>query len=185
MLPEKTIPSCGDVSCEVLIDPIPRPSPPPITIGTVPKKRRVVMLDNCKPNSIEIFRRAKRLLEDRGVEVEEPLEKAGAGRPMAPDLFDLLAAEEGLVLCGISDCGSCSASSAVDSIVLQSRGATALAVLTEPFKEQVDRAMSYQDADRELPVIILPHPMQNITDHELDQRAELLAAAVEDYLGGK
>jgi hypothetical protein len=183
-LPEAAIASCGDVSCEFLIDPIPRPTPPPITISVKPKRRRVVMIDNWKPNSIEIFARAKKLLEERGVEVAPLRAKTRAGIPMAPELFDELATEEGLILCGVSDCGSCSASSSVDSVVLQSRGATALAVLTEPFKDQVDRAMSYQRADRELPVIVLPHPMQNVSEAELDERARILADMAEQFIDG-
>jgi hypothetical protein len=183
-LPAAAIPSCGDVSCELLVNPIPRPTPPPITISVKPRRRRVVMIDNWKPNSIEILTRAKKLLEERGIEVAELRAKTRAGIPMAAALFDELAQEEGLILCGISDCGSCSASSAVDSVVLQGRGATALAVLTEPFQDQVNRAMSYQPADRDLPVIVLPHPMQNVTEAELDQRARMLADEAERYLDG-
>lgn len=184
-LPSAAIPSCGDVSCEMLVDPIPRPAPPPITVSVTPRRRRVVMIDNWKPNSIEIFRRAKRLLEERGIEVAEVRAKTRAGIPMAPALFDELQNEDGLILCGVSDCGSCSASSAVDSVVLQSRGATALAVLTEPFREQVSRAMAYRRADRELPAIIVPHPIQNVSDAELDERAQVLADAAEKFLDGQ
>jgi len=183
-LPQATIASCGDVSCELLIDPIPRPEPPPITISVKPKRRRVVMIDNWKPNSIEIFARTKKLLEERGIEVAPLRAKTRAGIPMAAALFDELATEDGLILCGISDGGSCSASSSIDSVVLQSRGATALAVLTEPFKDQVNRAMSYQQPDRELPLIVLPHPMQNVSDAELEERARILADAAERYLDG-
>ncbi len=181
-LPAGAIPSCGDLSCELLVDPIPRPDPAPITINLRPRRRRVVMQNNWKPNSYEILVRAKVLLEQRGIEVAEISAKATAATPMSARLFDELSGEEGLVLLGISDCGSCSASSAVDSIVLQTRGVVALAMLTEPFKDQITRAMAYQPADRDLPAIVLPHPMQNVSEFELDRRAELLAHEVERYL---
>jgi hypothetical protein len=50
-------------------------------------------------------------------------------------------------------------------------------VLTEPFADQVQRAIAYYETDRPLPAIVLPHPMQNIGAAELEQRAVALADA--------
>lgn len=182
-LPATSLPSCGDISCEFLVDPIPRPTPPPFAVR-VPSRRRVVLLDHRKPNSRTILARAAEILRARGVDVPEVIQKAGAGTPMSPEILDRLADEDGLVLCGVSDCGSCSASSAIDSIMLQQRGVAGCAVLTEPFREQVGRAMSYQRADRELPMIILEHPMQNITADQLEARAQAVADQAEAMLAG-
>ena len=66
--------------------------------------------------------------------------------------------------------------------MLQQRGVAAVAILTEPFREQVDRAMAYHKADRDLPLIILPHPMQNVDDAALRVRATVMADAVCEYL---
>jgi hypothetical protein len=181
--PPTSLTSCGDISCEFLVDPIPRPAPPPFAVNS-PAKRRVVLLDHRKPNSRTILTRAAQILRDRGVDVPDVIQKAGAGTPMSPGILDRLAGEEGLVLCGVSDCGSCSASSAIDSIMLQQRGVAGIAILTEPFREQADRAMSYQRADRELPVIVLEHPMQNITSEQLEARAQTLADQAEAMFAG-
>jgi len=51
-------------------------------------------------------------------------------------------------------------------------------VLTEPFADQVQRAIAYYEIDRPLPAVVLPHPMQNIDATELEQRAVALADAV-------
>ena len=66
--------------------------------------------------------------------------------------------------------------------MLQRRGAAGIAVLTEPFGEQVDRAMAYYPSDRPLPTIILDHPMQMITPEEIDARAEQLVPAAKKLL---
>jgi hypothetical protein len=58
------------------------------------------------------------------------------------------------------------------------------AVLTEPFADQVARASAYYDIDRPIPVIVLPHPMQNISLDELERRSVLLADAAERLLLG-
>lgn len=51
-------------------------------------------------------------------------------------------------------------------------------MLTEPFADQVQRAIAYYETDRPLPAVVLPHPMQNIDATELEQRAVCLADAV-------
>jgi hypothetical protein len=103
-MPAKQIVSCGDVSCELLVDPIPRPRPEPIIVQLKPKKRRVVLVDNRKPNSMAILTRAQRIFRERGIEVgDEIFIKPSAAHPMADDMLDQLAQDPGLILCGVSD----------------------------------------------------------------------------------
>jgi hypothetical protein len=102
--PAERIASCGDVSCEFLVDPIPRPRPQPLTITLRPEKQQVVFVDSRKPNSLVILRRAQQLLRDRGVDVEdEILQKRSAGVPMDEQTLDRLALEGGLILSGVND----------------------------------------------------------------------------------
>jgi hypothetical protein len=103
-LPARQIASCGDVSCELLVDPIPRPRPEPFTVAITPARQRVVLVDNRKPNSLVILQMTQRVLRERGVEVEEEIpRKPSAGRPMGDDMLARLAAMGGLVLAGVSD----------------------------------------------------------------------------------
>ncbi len=102
--PARQLASCGDVSCELLVNPIPRPEPDPISITLKPKVRRVTFVDHGKPNSTAILTMAQDILRERGIEVsEEILFKGDAGVPMPGALLARLAAEPGLVLCGVSD----------------------------------------------------------------------------------
>lgn len=102
--PAEQLTSCGDVSCELLVDPIPRPTPAPIRILLKPKVARVTFVDHQKPNSKVIMKYAQDILRGRGVEVrDEILTKADASSRMPEAMLQSLSREEGLVLCGISD----------------------------------------------------------------------------------
>jgi hypothetical protein len=102
--PAERIVSCGDVSCEFLVDPIPRPRPEPMTIRLAPEKQRVVLVDSQKPNSLAILRRTQQLLRERGIDVEEEIvRKRSAGVPMDDRTLDRLALEGGLILSGVND----------------------------------------------------------------------------------
>ena len=59
-----------------------------------------------------------------------------------------------------------------------------IVVLTEPFREMVTGMLAFQETDRPLPAIVLPHPMQNISPAEIEARAVQLADAAERLLDG-
>lgn len=58
-------------------------------------------------------------------------------------------------------------------------------MLTEPFADQIQRAVAYYDIDRPLPAIVLPHPMQNIAADQIELRAQRLADAAQRLLRGE
>ena len=103
-LPAQRIESCDSTACELLVDPIPRPRPEPLTVRTRPADDRVVLVDNGKPNSMTILRGAQALLRERGIDVRDDIpSKPSAGIPMEADLLESLAHERGLVLLGVND----------------------------------------------------------------------------------
>lgn len=102
--PAKQLVSCGDVSCELMVDPIPRPTPDPIKITLKPRVPRVTFVDHHKPNSKVIMQYAQSVLRSRGIEVQSDiLIKDDASVRMPEALLQSLSGEGGLVLCGISD----------------------------------------------------------------------------------
>jgi hypothetical protein len=103
-VPSKRLMSCGDITCELLVDPIPRPAPDPIKVILKPRQARVTLVDHQKPNSMAILKLTQTILRERGVEVnDEILVKGDASTPMPAAMLDSLSREEGLVLCGVSD----------------------------------------------------------------------------------
>ena len=102
--PAKQLTSCGDVSCELLVDPIPRPTPDPIKVTLKPRIARVTFVDHHKPNSKVIMGYAQSILRERGIEVrDEIVIKEDASTRMPEAMLQSLSGEGGLVLCGISD----------------------------------------------------------------------------------
>lgn len=179
-IPKETVVSCGDISCEVLVNPIPRPKPPLIPVVTRPAKREIVFVDNNKPNSMTILTGAREILKERGIPVREEIKvKLNASVSLDDSELSSLVEQGGIIICGLSDCGSCSTSSTLDAILLQQRGAMGVALLTEPFKSQVERVCTYYETDKDIPLVILPHPMQNLSPQELQSRSTQLADAAQ------
>jgi hypothetical protein len=103
-IPARRLTSCGDRSCEWLVDPIPRPAPAAITITRQPRQPRVTFIDHSKPNSAIVLGYAAEILRQRGVSVaDEILVKPDASQRMPEAMLQSLAREPGLVLCGVSD----------------------------------------------------------------------------------
>ena len=103
-LPATSIVSCDDIACETLVDPIPRPEPPPFTVHIKPEIAQVLLVDNDKPNSMAILKRTQAVLKKRGIDVRDEIPiKENAGRAMPADMLDRMAKEKGLVVCGVND----------------------------------------------------------------------------------
>jgi hypothetical protein len=173
-----------DTDCEILVSPIPRPKTPAFHVSTRAAKRSVYFVDTWKPNSLAILRRAKALLEQRGVSTFDIWSKKDPSRPLTPPELDRIVREgEGaLVLLGVADCGSCSSGSSLDAILLQQRGVTAIPVLTVPFVEVLSRLLSIWQADSPLSSIALEHPIQDLGATDIERRGDVLAEAVEGFL---
>jgi hypothetical protein len=102
--PADRLVSCGDLSCEYLIDPIPRPTPDAIHVTVKPKAREVVLIDNNKPNSMAIMQATHALLRDRGIKVKDEIwVKTNASLPMPDDQMTAVLKEPGLIVGGIND----------------------------------------------------------------------------------
>lgn len=103
-IPARRLTSCGDRSCEWLVDPIPRPAPAAIGITLKPRQPRVTFIDHSKPNSAIILGYAGEIIRERGVAVaDQILVKPDASQRMPEAMLQSLASEPGLVLCGVSD----------------------------------------------------------------------------------
>jgi hypothetical protein len=101
-VPKQQIPSCGDVSCEFLVDPIPRPKPKPFKLRLKPEKQEVVFIANQKPNAPQILQLAQKILRERGVDVREEMYYKADGTVQG-DLLAKLKQEKGLLLSGVND----------------------------------------------------------------------------------
>ena len=104
-IPDQAIASCGDVSCEFLVNPIPRPMLEPMKVHLKPEVPEVTLMDNSKPNSMGILRRAAEELKKRGVKVKDEIliKEANAAVPVYGQQLEMLKQEKGLILSGVND----------------------------------------------------------------------------------
>jgi hypothetical protein len=65
----------------------------------------------------------------------------------------------------------------LDAILLEMQGLPAIAIITEPFRDTA-RAMAASWNLPDYAFVETPHPIANLTDAELDERAEALVKPV-------
>jgi len=70
----------------------------------------------------------------------------------------------------------------LDAILMEEQGVPAIAVVTTPFRN-TGEAMAASWGKPGYPFLDTPHPIANLTTGELDERADALAAACEQWLG--
>jgi hypothetical protein len=71
----------------------------------------------------------------------------------------------------------------LDAILLEQQGVPAIAVITEPFRE-TGRAMAESWGLSGFRILETPHPIANVDDKELDERADRLVEPVIALLTG-
>lgn len=89
-----------------LVSPMPRARSGRYRINFRPQLREVVLVDNDKPNSINIIRATQTELRRRGIAVREEIIKRPIGRDpidTQPELWGPLSRERALVLDGVND----------------------------------------------------------------------------------
>ena len=71
----------------------------------------------------------------------------------------------------------------LDAILMEEHGVPAVAVVTTPFRATGD-AMAASWGMTGYPFLDVPHPIANLSDKELDERADQLLGSVERLLLG-
>ena len=69
----------------------------------------------------------------------------------------------------------------LDAILMERAGTPAIAIVTEPFRP-TGEAMASAWGMAGYPFLATPHPIANLTDKELDERADRLLDAVDALL---
>ena len=70
----------------------------------------------------------------------------------------------------------------LDAVLMEAQGVPAVAIVTEPFCD-TGRAMAAAWGRADYPFLATPHPIANLSDAELDARADRLGEAVIALLG--
>jgi hypothetical protein len=126
------------------------------------KGARVGLLINTKQNAAPFLDEVGRLLVEKyGASSVMSRTKLNFAAPASDELVKEMAAEADVIVTGIGDCGSCSASAAADGVVFEAAGLPAAVIVSTAFRATTEAmaelrgAPGYKYATTEHPVAVL------------------------------
>jgi len=143
----------------------------------------VGLLDNTKPN-------ATLLLEEIGAELQAQhgtgptrlYTKDYFGTPASPDLLARIAEECDIVVTAVGDCGSCSAATVADGIMLERLGVPTVSITSDSFLMS-GQAMATVQGFPGFDFLAVQHPMASLSAEEVRGRALAVLPDVLRVLG--
>lgn len=145
----------------------------------------VGLLDNTKPNATLLLEEIARELRDRhGVGETKLYTKEYFGTPAADTLIAEIAAECDVVVSAVGDCGSCSAATVADGILLERAGVPAVAITSDSFLMS-GRAMAGVQGFPGFDFTAVAHPMASLDAAEVRERALAVLPDVLRILGAE
>lgn len=144
---------------------------------------RVGLLDNGKVNGATLLTELGKILqESQGVAEVTLFHKPYAGQPLEVDQLEEVVASCDFVVTAIGDCGSCSAATLADGILLEREGVPAASICTQPFALTA-AAMAQAQGFPGYRFVQTPHPVASLGGAELRDRARGLVTDVLEIWG--
>lgn len=146
------------------------------------KGKRVALIDNTKYNSDNILERVgKILMRDHGAASYKVFRKRYSSIPANDEIIRGIVADCDVMVAGVGDCGSCSSGTVLDGILLEMQNIPSASIVTHLFVN-TGRAMAKQWRNPDYRFLVMDHPIANLPDDLLQQRAEQIAPQVADVL---
>jgi hypothetical protein len=143
----------------------------------------VGLLENGKQNARLFLEEVAGVLRERhGVGDVTLRRKEVFSAPAPPELVDELSAQSDVVVIGVGDCGSCSASAIADGVLFERHGTPAAVICSDAFVATADAMADVQQAPG-YRYVTTPHPVAGLTPAQVHGRAEKVAAQVAELLG--
>jgi len=128
------------------------------------------IIDNTKPNAAVILSQLGDILKERyGFKEVRSYVKNYFGTPMTPDLLKQVAEECDVVVTAVGDCGSCSAATVADGIMLEREGIPAVSICTDSFVASA-QAMAEVQGFPNYAFVTMAHPVASLDAEELQER---------------
>jgi hypothetical protein len=141
-----------------------------------PRRRDLVgatvgLLENTKQNADLFLAEVGRLLVERhGAAGVLARTKTAFAQPAPEELLKELTTECDVVVTGIGDCGSCSASAVTDGVTLEGRGTPAAVICSDAFRGSADAIAELHGAPG-YHYATTPHPVAVLTPAQVQERA--------------
>ena len=141
---------------------------------------RVGLLANTKRNAEQFLDEVGKILtEQYGAAAVVARKKPDITNTAPEPMLQDLRTGSDVVVVGVGDCGSCSASAVADGIVLEQSGVPAVVVTTDAFVTSAS-AMARVRGVPDYKYLTVPHPMANMTEDGVREKAE---AAIPGIVG--
>ena len=156
-----------------------KPPPPRARRRQNLRGARIGLLVNTKQNAAPFLDEIGRLLVDQyGAEAAIARTKVNFAAPAPDELIKEMAAACDVIVTGIGDCGSCSASAVADGIVFEAAGLPAAAVCSDAFTVTADAMADLRGAPG-YRYATTPHPVAVLSaDQVKDRAAQVLGDVV-------
>ena len=139
---------------------------------------RVGLMDNTKHNAALLLAEIGRLLAaEQGATVTVEATKANFAAPAPAELVERYREACDVVITGVGDCGSCSASAVADGIGFEQAGLPAAVICSDAFVVTADAMAELRGAPG-YHYIRTPHPVAVLTTDQVRQRAKQLLPEV-------
>lgn len=141
------------------------------------------LLDNTKPNAAVLLQQiADHLRQRHGAGPARTYAKGYFGTPMTDDTLKQLTDECDLVITAVGDCGSCSAATVADGIMLERAGLPAVAIVSDSFLVS-GRAMAQLQGFPGYHFVAVTHPIASLDHTQLQQRVLHVLPEIQQILG--
>ncbi|MCR2763060.1 UGSC family (seleno)protein [Microbacterium sp. zg.B48] len=142
-------------------------SPRPVSLRGL----TIGLLDNTKPNSTMLLNEIARELQDHHGAGESRLyTKDYFGTPLSQELLEEIAGECDVVITAVGDCGSCSAATVADGILLERAGVPTVSITSDSFLMS-GAAMASVQGFPGFDFYAVKHPMASLNADEVRERA--------------
>jgi hypothetical protein len=146
------------------------------------KGARVGLIENTKFNSDDILKRiGEILIRDHGAASYKLYRKRYSSVPAHDEIIQDLVKNCDVMVAGVGDCGSCSSGSVLDGILLEMRNIPSASIITHLF-ENTGRAMAKQWGNKDYRFLIMEHPIANLPEDLLQDRAERIVPEIVEVL---
>jgi hypothetical protein len=140
--------------------------------------RRIGLLENTKHNAALLLEElAGRLEREHGAQAVLRRTKTAFALPMPDELREEFLAECDVVLVGVGDCGSCSASAVADGIAFERAGVPAAVICSDAFTVTASSMAAVQGAP-DYAFLTTAHPVAILSPEAVAERAEQLLPQV-------
>lgn len=145
---------------------------------------RVGLIENTKFNSDQILQRIGDILvREYGASETRMYHKKYSSVPAHEAIIEDIRKNCDVVIAGVGDCGSCSSGSVLDGILMEKIDKPAASIITHVFVN-TGKAMAKQWGVPDYKFLVMQHPIANLPDDGLDERARTILPGVLDLLLG-